>query len=205
MGERRTLVAAGTLLGASFVALRVPRLNLLDRRAGIALSRPMGDTADTVITAATDLGSVFAIIGLSGTLAVSGRRRLAFEVFGAGSTAWVLAQGAKPLVSRPRPFEADGAVRLVSTPSGSSWPSGHVAVAAAMASVIAPDLGPVGRLVATVTAGFVGLSRVYVGVHYVTDIVAGIGVGLASGTTWRLIDRTGRHILERGLERLARR
>jgi membrane-associated phospholipid phosphatase len=187
VGETRRLLTAATAVALSYAAVRTPATAVLDQRAGARISRPLGPVADRVISAGTDLGSVFAIAGISATLAATGRRGAALDVLGAGALGWTAAQAVKPLLDRPRPYQADGVVRLVSEPAGTSWPSGHVAVAGAMAAAVTPRLGSGGRLGAAALAGFVGLSRIYVGVHYVSDVVAGLGVGLASASTWRAL------------------
>ena len=187
MGERTSLVVAGVALGASLVAVRSRTLLRWDRRAGSALSRPLGHVGDVAFGVGTDLGSVYAIAGATTALLAARRPHVAADVAGAGALAWVAAQAAKPLVDRPRPYEAHGAVRLVAKPSGSSWPSGHVAVAAAMAGALSPSLPPAGRRMAGTVTGFVAMSRVYVGVHYLTDVVAGYGVGVLSAKVMRRI------------------
>ncbi|MBW3659839.1 MAG: phosphatase PAP2 family protein [Actinobacteria bacterium] len=182
--SRRSVVAAGLAVVGSYAALRSPPAQVWDRRAGVALSRPLGRTGDAVISAGTDLGSVYAIAGVSAVLAASGRRRAALDVLGAGAVGWTVAQAVKPLVKRPRPYEAHGAFRLVAEPAGASWPSGHVAVAAAMAAAVAPAMSPAGRVGAAVSTAFVSVSRIYVGVHYLTDVVAGVGLGVLSARAW---------------------
>lgn len=188
-GELGTIVAAGTVVGASFVAVKSVGAQVWDRRAGMALSRPLGPVGDTVISAGTDLGSVYAIAGISAVLAATGRRRAALDVIGAGAVAWTAAQAVKPLVDRPRPYQADGALRLVAEPAGASWPSGHVAVAAGMAAALRPEMSRRGRVGAAVLAGFVAVSRIYVGVHYLTDVIAGLGVGVLGASGWRAARR----------------
>jgi membrane-associated phospholipid phosphatase len=69
---------------------------------------------------------------------------------------------------------------LVSLPSSSSFPSGHAATsfAAAVAlSVLVPRL----RVPALTLAALVALSRVYLGVHFWVDILAGAALGAAIG------------------------
>lgn len=182
-------MAAAAALAVSFATLESRRAQTFDRRAGATLSRPLGPIADRVISAGTDLGSVYAICGLASFLALTGRRRAAADVAGAGAIGWVAAQGLKPLVQRPRPYQADAVVRLVVEPSGASWPSGHVAVAAGMAGALAPRLPASGKMGASVASVLVAYSRIYVGVHYLSDVVAGMGIGVLSAEAWRTVRR----------------
>jgi undecaprenyl-diphosphatase len=95
----------------------------------------------------------------------------------------------KALVERPRPAVADHAISpVVGTPHSPSFPSGHTttAFAAAVAiSIVEPRL----RTPMLVIASLVGISRAYLGVHFVLDVVAGAMLGAALGAGIGLVVR----------------
>jgi undecaprenyl-diphosphatase len=121
---------------------------------------------------------------ISGILWLRGRGSDAVLVSGGLLGASVLAHGLKLFLARPRP---DVPELLVAMPSDFSFPSAHTAQAVAFALVCAVAAG---RGVATTTgmlvwgalimaAVLVGISRVYLQVHYVSDVVAGAMLGVA--------------------------
>jgi len=186
----RSIAAMGaTLLGGSLVLLSSARLRRADVRMGDLVRRSRSRPSDRVIAAATDLGSMYGVVGTAAALGAAGHRRLARDVMTIGSAAWLVAQGAKTRVRRERPYEAEGVVRLIRPPTGSSYPSGHAAVTAAMMSVIAADGDCTARVAAGGLVVFVAASRVYVGVHYPSDVLGGIGMGLLLARAWRAIRR----------------
>ena len=88
----------------------------------------------------------------------------------------------KSLTRRCRPCDVAGmGAAAVQPPDRYSFPSGHTAAACVMARVIAV-LFPVCAPVAWVWAVLVGLSRIYLGVHYPTDVLAGCVLGGMSAT-----------------------
>jgi membrane-associated phospholipid phosphatase len=186
--SRRILPALG-VIAATLAVARREEPSSLDAGATRVLSADRGAVIDRVAGAATDVGSVFGMTGLAGILAVGGERRLALRTYAAGSIAWAVAQGTKELVDRRRPYEIGSAERLVSVPAGSSWPSGHASVAAAMAATLAPSLTPAGRMGAAGVAAMVAGTRLMVGVHHLTDVAAGAAIGVVAADVARIIER----------------
>ena len=179
--------AAGTgLLAATWYALRYPIVQRADVRVGDAV-RGFGTPAlDSAVTHTTDLGSVYSVAGVATALAVSGRPRYAADVLGVGLTAWNVAQLSKTRVRRQRPYEQDGVRRLIRKPTGSSFPSGHAAVGVALFTMLADrSRGGAARRLLQAIAAYVPLTRIYVGVHYPTDVLGGAGMGMALGALWR--------------------
>lgn len=87
----------------------------------------------------------------------------------------------KELVDRARPALVDSAIHpLVLTPSSASFPSGHTATAFATAAVVGV-FHPRLRWPLFGLAALVGLSRIYLGVHFWLDVLAGAALGLAIG------------------------
>lgn len=199
----RTAGVAAVAVAASYLGVRTRGTDPLDRAVHRLVHRPAGRVADQVIGVLTDLGSVYGAAGAATALAVTGRTGAAARVVTATALAWSAAQAAKPLLARPRPYEQGGAARLVAVPAGSSWPSGHAAVACAVVTALAPELSAPGRAAATAAAVEVGLSRCYVGVHHASDVVAGAGVGVLAGLAARPVVRAVRTRSAAGTARAA--
>lgn len=92
----------------------------------------------------------------------------------------------KHLIKRPRPADALESLSAFIQPADRfSFPSGHTAAAFVMASLLSVFYPPV-MLLALGLAVMVGLSRVLLGVHYPSDILAGatLGVSCAMFALW---------------------
>ena len=104
----------------------------------------------------------------------------------------------KPLIGRVRPFVVNPAVELlVAAPLDASFPSGHTAVSFAAVFALKASGSPLWKS-ALVLAGVIAFSRLYLYVHWPTDVLAGILLGAALGYAADLV-------VKKGLERMKKR
>ena len=90
----------------------------------------------------------------------------------------------KPLVARVRPYvTVKGLFSLVGPERSYSFPSGHSATAFAVAYVLARMLPVKYGAPILLLAALMAFSRLYVGVHYPTDVLVGVMVGVLVGET----------------------
>ncbi|MGC5165538.1 phosphatase PAP2 family protein [Luteimicrobium sp. DT211] len=117
-----------------------------------------------------------------------GLRTRALWAAGTIAGAWALQLAVKALVGRARPVVEDA----VAHAPGSSFPSGHAtqitATAVTLTLLVWPVLGARARVVAPLVAGVLvvatGLDRILLGVHFPSDVLAGVllGGGLAGAS-----------------------
>ena len=135
------------------------------------------------------LGSLGGPLAVGAALALAGERRHGARVAGVGAFTWAAAKAVKPLVRRGRPAHTVDVARVLGrTQAGLGYPSGHAAVAAATAALVAPRLPRPWRPVAWTWGLAVGPLRSYVGAHLPLDVVGGAALGIAVGTAARSVD-----------------
>lgn len=87
----------------------------------------------------------------------------------------------KPAVARLRPFQLrEGIELLIKAPHDFSFPSGHTLASVISASIIFMQHRRLG-IVSVVVAALISFSRLYLYVHFPTDVLAGIVLGIAIG------------------------
>lgn len=150
----------------------------------------------------TALGSsavlVLLVLAVSGFLWIHRQPRLVALLLVSTAGGFALNALMKAVFARPRPSVVPH-LREVFTPS---FPSGHAALSAVVYLTIGVLLfevvkGRTARLyclaVAMAATGLVGLSRVYLGVHYPSDVLAGWATGIAwAGVCWLAVQYVGR-------------
>jgi membrane-associated phospholipid phosphatase len=182
-------VAAFALLAQAYAAGW--RLVEVDARVATTLHTHVVSSATTALTAVTILGStpVLALVAAAAGayLLREGRRRdaalLGIALVGSQLLTWIL----KSVFERPRPAFDDP----VATADWFSFPSGHalssIALYGALAYLFGRRLSPRARATCfygvAVLVAAIGFSRLYLGVHFLTDVLAGYSAGLA----WLLV------------------
>lgn len=143
----------------------------------------------TALGSVTDLGLVVVLV--AGTFLALRRWRMALVLVLASAGGLGLSQGLKAIYGRERPPLSFHAVEVVNA----SFPSGHAMMSAAIfltLGALVAQFTPLKRLKAFALASavlltlLIGASRVYLGVHWPTDVLAGWCIGAAWAALWWL-------------------
>lgn len=133
-----------------------------------------------VITYAAVGGTIWVVA--AALLAWRARRPILPTTILAGAVVWGadgIANLLKAVTNRPRPYNVMRLHILIARPSSGSFPSQHTTTAFAGATLLS-FLWPKGWPVFFIAAVLVGFSRLYLGVHYPTDVLAGAAIGAAT-------------------------
>lgn len=134
------------------------------------------------------LGNLFVVPVVAIAAFLVKRVRLGVGLLVSGVSVWIVAKVIKALFERGRPAELLEDVTLRHAPAaGDGFISGHAAVAAAIAMVVAPYLDRRWRVIVWVLAALVSIARVYVGAHLPLDVFGGAAFGIAVGALVHLV------------------
>jgi membrane-associated phospholipid phosphatase len=166
-------------------------LNLDEALLRVARTRGHSQAAERAVERFSRLGEhagVWVAIGAAGWLADRERRPQWRGALAAVLGTYALNTGLKLVVGRPRPQLRD-LPPLTHTPTQLSFPSAHASTSFAGARVYAR----LGIPAAPLYALALGLcaSRLYLGVHYPTDVIAGAALGHRVGSLYRHTLETG--------------
>ncbi len=192
LAGRRVRIALGVLcvtFAVLGVLVRYSFLQVFDVRASLAIQRMSGTALDAFMVALSFIGGPFTIpvfaVVIAWWLHSRGLRRGAIFLL-LSLLAIPIDVALKEIWARARPDEA--AVHVVVRQVGYSFPSGHAMLGTAFFGALAALswIHLVGhRRRKPLTYGFAALpplidiSRVYLGAHWLSDVVAGSAVGLA--------------------------
>jgi membrane-associated phospholipid phosphatase len=180
------LVASLVVLGSVAEGVRSQEVFALDAWATPFLHRIASPGLDVFMNGLTDLGSSLVIVPilLTAIAMLLWKRRYGLALFlGVAIGGSVVLQGTmKVFFGRPRPQLAWAQV----LPDG-SFPSGHTmnalifygALALILWSIWGRRIGLISLAITALIAFAVGVSRIYLGYHYLTDVVGGILAGIA--------------------------
>jgi membrane-associated phospholipid phosphatase len=126
---------------------------------------------------------------LTGIALILRRVRLAAAMAVAGVGVYLIAKVGKEIVQRGRPEALVGGIAARETFAANSlgFPSGHVAVAAALTVVVTPYLAGRWKVVPAALAVIVAVGRMYVGAHTPLDLIGGAALGVSAGCVANLL------------------
>ncbi|MDP9792779.1 undecaprenyl-diphosphatase [Catenuloplanes nepalensis] len=202
------VITAGALLVATLLnvfleildaVLEGDDLTVIDRPAVAWIAEQREAWRDTLVISLTDIGGKIGLTLLLAAAAITVTVRLravrpALIAALAGGGGALLVTGIKALIARDRP---DPLLRAI-VENGFSFPSGHATTSLVVLGTVAwlvsmATASHTARATAWVAAGLlaggIGLSRIYLGVHYPTDVLAGWILGSAWLATVALADR----------------
>ncbi len=148
------------------------------------------EPADRILYALTELGDfglVWVLLGFARGLRSDDDARAAWRLAAALGVESVLLNGViksqfkreRPVVQVPRPHK-------MRVPLTTSFPSGHSSTAMLAGVLLTQRSGPATKMAIFGLGGLVAASRVHVRIHHPSDVVGGLGIGLALGAVARV-------------------
>lgn len=161
-----------------FVEFEISVLDSLD-----AVRNELMDCVNLFLSSLADRGLIWILAGVI-LLFFSKTRKIGFCVLLALLVNFILVNLAvKPLVARVRPYDINTSVRIIlDAPHDFSFPSGHTSASFAAAVAILLKNRRWG-VAAVVLATLIGFSRLYLYVHFPTDVICGALFGIISALT----------------------
>ena len=133
----------------------------------------------------TNAGGIVLFLGIAGLLLTKKTRFCGVAaLFSIGAEVFLSNGIIKTLIARPRPFDIyPDIIPLIGPPTNFSFPSGHTGFAFAAAFVMYRMLPRKYGVPALLLALLIAFSRLYLGVHYPSDVLFGILIGALTAET----------------------
>jgi glycosyltransferase 2 family protein len=184
-GDVLRVLVGGLVVAAGAMAAHHGHVFAFDANL-FRLVNQLPDALGRPLLAVMQLGAVAAVPVVAAVALAARRPRLARDLALSGGLAWVLARMVKDVVGRARPVALIQGVVERGLDTGLGYPSGHVAVAAALATAAGPWLPRPARRAAWWVVWLVALGRMYAGAHLPLDVVGGAALGWAVGAATHL-------------------
>jgi glycosyltransferase 2 family protein len=185
-GDVLRVLVGGLVVAAGALAAHRGHVFAFDANL-FRLVNQLPDALGRPLLAVMQLGAVAAVPVMAAVALAARRPRLARDLALSGGLAWVLAKVVKDVVGEARPVALLNGVVVRAVDSGLGYPSGHVAVAAAMATAAGPWLPRPARRAAWWMVWLVALGRMYAGAHLPLDVVGGAALGWAVAAAAHLV------------------
>lgn len=159
-----------------------------------SIRTPLGDTVMVFVTKLGDAGFLWILLAVI-LILIPKKRKSGILLMLALVVEVILCNGIlKPIICRVRPCDVNSAIQLlIPRPQDFSFPSGHTAAAFAAVTALYSAKEKVLWKLTLILAVFIALSRMYLYVHYPTDILGGMLAGVIAGYIgYWLVKRIGK-------------
>lgn len=141
----------------------------------------LSDSLEPLFQIFTLFGSEFVLVPVLIILWYVRRYRTALLAVIAAGGAYVMSLVLKNLVASERPYVVLPDIQQRATELTMAFPSGHTSFAAALVTLLVLEFGGRWKWAASVWICAVAISRIYLGVHSILDVVGGAALGIAVG------------------------
>jgi undecaprenyl-diphosphatase len=154
-------------------------LYAFDRALFVAINSLTANQAvDAFFQSVTNLGSVFLLGVMALAMFIRGHKKQGVALLMVLAATSLSVMVLKLFILRPRPFEEIATAKVLDIEFDSGFPSGHSANSFAAAGMLGRYYGKL-KYVFYAFAALIAFSRIYVGVHYPSDVIAGSVLGIA--------------------------
>lgn len=157
---------------------------------------------DSIMQTLTELGNSFVTGAVAFFLFVRVSPQVSYVFVLSSLLLWLFVEAIKAVLRRERPFTGLKDVRVVGTRArGKSFPSGHTSQAFYTATLLHAylDGNILAHLIIYALALVVGITRMYLGMHYPRDVIAGATLGTFWGGIGIIVNTHIADLVSRGL------